>query len=58
MHPISPRPGAGGNGNFEGAHLNDVVARSWGFTANDLGFIVDGDTSLGLRGNNRVAATR
>ncbi|CAB9523412.1 tyrosinase [Seminavis robusta] len=39
---IGPRPGMTGNGDFYGAHLNDVASSSWGFSAADLGFAMEG----------------
>jgi hypothetical protein len=35
---IGVAPGATANGSFYGAHLNDIVSSTWGFTKSDLGF--------------------
>ena len=43
---IEPGGRNNGNGDFEGAHLNDVASSAWGFTANDLDFGSDDITYL------------
>ena len=45
---VGPRPGVEGAGSFDGAHLNDVAASAWGFTAAELGFEVPSDDGTPL----------
>lgn len=46
---ITGRQTTAGGSNFDGAHLNDVVSSTWGFTADDLGTgAFDSDPALTL----------